>query len=74
MCRAHNDTTTTFYRWRSNFGGVDLSDAKRLKEFERENRDLRKMVTELSLDIRLLEGLNSNNGQPDEAAASSGAP
>ena len=59
VCRAHNVTETTFYRWRSKFGGMDVSDAKRLKELERENSDLKKMVAELSLDNRMLKDLNS---------------
>lgn len=59
VCRAHNVTETTFYRWRSKFGGMDVSDAKRLKELERENSELKKMVAELSLDNRMLKDLNS---------------
>ena len=59
VCRAHNVTETTFYRWRSKFGRVDVSDAKRLKELERENSELKKMVAELSLDNRMLKDLNS---------------
>ena len=59
VCRAHNVTETTFYRWRSKFGGMDVSEAKRLKELERENAELKKMVAELSLDNRMLKELNS---------------
>jgi putative transposase len=59
VCRAHNVTETTFYRWRSKFGGMDVSDAKRLKELERENSELKKIVAELSLDNRMLKDLNS---------------
>ena len=58
VCRAHGGTATTFFRWHSNFGGMDLSDEKRLKELERENAELQKMVAELSLDSRLLKRLN----------------
>ena len=59
VCRAHNVTETTFYRWRSKFGGMDVSDAKRLKELERENSELKRMVAEQALDIRMLKDLNS---------------
>lgn len=59
VCRANNVTETTFYGRRSKFGGMDVSDAKRLKELERENSELKKMVAELSLDNRMLKDLNS---------------
>ncbi len=59
VCRAHNVTETTFYRWRSKFGGMDVSEAKRLKELERENAELKRMVAEQALDIRMLKDLNS---------------
>jgi len=74
VCRAHNVTETTFCRWRSKFGGMDVSDAKRLKELERENSELKKMVAELSLDNRMLKDLNSKNGEPGGATAGSRAP
>lgn len=57
--RLHNITETTFYRWRTKFGGMDVSEAKRLKELERENAELKKMVAEQALDIRMLKDLNS---------------
>jgi len=59
VCRVHNVTETTFYRWRSKFGGMDVSEAKRLKELERENTELKRMVAEQALDIRMLKDLNS---------------
>ena len=59
VCRLHNITEQTFYRWRTKFGGMDVSEAKRLKELERENSELKKMVAEQALDIRMLKELNS---------------
>jgi putative transposase len=59
VCRAHNITETTFYRWRTKFGGMEVSEAKRLRDLERENAELKKMVAELSLDNRMLKDLNS---------------
>ena len=59
VCRRHNVTETTFYRWRSKFGGMDVSEARRLKEFERENAELKRIVADLTLDNRMLRDLNS---------------
>jgi putative transposase len=59
VCRLHNISEQTFYRWRTKFGGMDVSEARRLKELERENAELKKMVADLSLDNRLLKEINS---------------
>ena len=45
-------TETTFYRWRSKYGGMDVPDAKRLKQLDDENRRLKQMVADLSLDLQ----------------------
>jgi len=58
-CREHNVTEQTFYRWRRKYGGMDVSEAKKLKDLERENADLKRMVAEQALDIRALKELNS---------------
>jgi putative transposase len=54
VCRQHNIAEQTLFRWRRKFGGMELSDAKRLRELERENLQLKNMVAELSLDNRML--------------------
>ena len=54
VSRKHNITEQTFYRWRSKFGGMNVSDAKRLRALERENTELKKLVGDLSLDNRML--------------------
>ena len=59
VCRQHNLTETTFYRWRSKFGGMDVSEARRLKELERENAELKRIVADLTLDNRMLRDVNS---------------
>jgi putative transposase len=59
VCRLHNLTETTFYRWRNKFGGMDVSEARRLKELERENAELKRIVADLTLDIRMLKDVNS---------------
>lgn len=55
LCRQHGITETTFSRWRHKYGGLDVSDAKRLKALEDENRRLKKLVAELSLDNAMLK-------------------
>ncbi len=59
LCQEHNITEQTFYRWRRKYGGMEVSEAKKLKDLERENSELKKMVADLSLDIRMLKDLNS---------------
>ena len=54
-------TENTFYRWRKEYGGMDTADAKRLKELEKENGRLKRLVADLSLDIAVLKDVNSKN-------------
>ena len=58
VVREHNITEQTFYRWRRKYGGMEISEAKKLRDLERENSDLKRMVAELSLDNRALKELN----------------
>lgn len=51
----------TYYRWRKEYGGMTTSDAKRLKELEKENARLKKLVADLSLDNAILRDVNSKN-------------
>lgn len=55
LAREHGISTATIYNWRSKFGGMDVSEAKRLKELEDENRRLKQMVAEQALDIQALK-------------------
>jgi putative transposase len=59
LCRKHNCSEQSFYRWKAKYGGMEVSDAKRLKELQRENAELKKMVAEQTLDIRMLKDVNS---------------
>lgn len=55
LCRRHGITETTFHRWRAKYGGLQISDARRLKGLEDENRRLKKLVADLSLDNAMLK-------------------
>lgn len=61
VCRRHGVSEQTFYRWKSKFGGMDVSEAKRLRALEQENAELKKLVAELSLDKRALEAALGKN-------------
>lgn len=52
VCRRLGVTETTFYRWKSKFGGMDVSDARRLKQLEDENRRLKQMVADQALELQ----------------------
>jgi putative transposase len=49
----------SIYRWRAKYGDMDVSDAKKLKSLEDENRRLKKLVADLSLDIQIYKDVNS---------------
>jgi putative transposase len=59
VCRKHNVSEQSFYRWKAKYGGMGISDVKRLKELERENAELKKLVAEQALDIRMLKDVNA---------------
>ena len=55
VCRRHNVTEQTFFRWRNKYGGLDVSDARRLKTLELENARLKRLVGEQALAIDALK-------------------
>lgn len=55
LCRQHGVSRATFYAWRRKFGGMEVADAKRLKQLEDENRRLKSLVADLTLDKQALE-------------------
>ena len=55
LCRQEGVSVSTFYSWRAKYGGMDVSEAQRLKELEDENRRLKQMYAELSLKSQLQE-------------------
>jgi putative transposase len=59
VCRKHGISEATFYKWKAKFGGLEVSDAKRLKALEDENGKLKKLLAEAMLDIAVLKDINS---------------
>jgi len=59
VCRKHGISSATFYKWKAKFGGLDVSDAKRLKALEDENAKLKKLLAETMLDNAILKDINS---------------
>lgn len=57
VCREHNLSEVSFHRWKRQFGQMDLNEARRLKELERENSELKKMLAEALLKNRVLEAV-----------------
>jgi len=55
ICRANNISAQTFYRWKAKFGGMDLKEAQRLRDLERENTELKKLLADQMLKARALE-------------------
>jgi len=58
LCRKHGMANASFYAWRSKYGGMEVSDAKRLKALEDENRRLKSIVADQALDIQMLKDVN----------------
>jgi putative transposase len=61
LLRKHNISQGTFYRWKSVYSGMQVNELKRLKELEKENARLKKLVAEQALDIDILKDVNSKN-------------
>lgn len=59
LCRKHGMSEATFYAWKAKFGGMDVSDAKRLKVLEEENARLKRLLAEAMLDQAALKDLLS---------------
>src|SRR6476660_8920557 len=61
VCRKHGISEPTFYAWKAKFGGMSVSDAKRLKQLEAENAKLKKLLAEAMLDNAVLKDITSRN-------------
>ena len=61
LCRKHGISDATFYKWRSKYGGMEVSDAKKLKGLEEENRKLKKLLAEQVLDNATLKEMLGKN-------------
>lgn len=59
LLRQHGIAEGTFYRWKSKYGGLELSEAKRLKQLEDQNRRLKRLVADQALDIQILKEVAS---------------
>jgi putative transposase len=57
LCRKNGFSQATFYKWRNQFGGMDVAEARRLKELEGENAKLKKLLAEAHLDIHALKSV-----------------
>jgi len=61
ICRKYGVSNATFYKWRSKFGGMEVSDARKLKALEDENRKLKKLLAESMLDVSTLREMLGKN-------------
>lgn len=59
LCRQHGISSATFFNWKAKYGGMEVSDARRLKALEDENRKLKKLLAEAVLDNAMLKDLNA---------------
>ena len=61
LCRRHGVTDATFYKWRAKFGGMEVSDAKKLKALDAENAKLKKLLAEQMTDVSTLKEMLGKN-------------
>jgi putative transposase len=61
LCRKHGIADATFYKWRTKYAGLEVSDVKKLRQLEDENRRLKQMVAEQALDIQALKAVTAKN-------------
>jgi putative transposase len=61
LCRKHGISDATFYKWRSRYSGMEISDARKLKGLEEENRKLKKLLAESMLDVSTLKEMLGKN-------------
>lgn len=61
LCRQNGISDATFYKWRSKFGGMSVSEVARLRQLEAENASLKKIVADQALDIRMLKDVLGKN-------------
>jgi putative transposase len=61
VCRQYGISEQTFYNWRNKYGGMTVSEVQRLKALEQENRQLKRLVADLSLDKQILKDLLGKN-------------
>lgn len=57
LCREHGISPATFYNWKAKYGGLEVSEAQRLKQLEEENRKLKRIVADQAMDLVMLKDL-----------------
>ncbi len=62
LSRRHGISDATFYNWRSRYGGLEVSEVRRMRQLEEENRRLKSIVADQALDIRALKDVLAKNG------------
>jgi putative transposase len=72
VCRKHGVSSATFYKWKAKFGGLDVSDAKRLRSLEDENGRLKRMLADAMLDNAALKDLLGKSGDARRATGGGG--
>jgi putative transposase len=58
VCRRHGISSATFYKWKSKYGGLEVSDARRLRQLEQENERLKKLLADSMLDNAMLKEIS----------------
>ena len=69
LCRKHRISDATFYKWRAKYAGLEVTDVKKLRQLEEENRRLKQMVPEQALDIQALKAVTTKNWQGPRRSA-----
>jgi putative transposase len=62
LCRRQGISDATFYTWRSKYGGLEISEMRRLRQLDEENRRLKSIVADQALDLRALKDVLAKNG------------
>ena len=69
VCAKYNVSEATFYAWKRKFGGMDISDARRLRALKEENARLKRVVADLRVQNHILKEVNAKNGEPGYQAS-----
>ena len=73
LCRKHGISSATFYKWKAKYGGLEVSDARKLRALEDENSKLKKLLAETMLDNAILKDVAAKNGDSRREARCAGS-
>lgn len=73
VCRRHGISSATFYKWKAKFGGLEISDARRLRALEEENVRLKRLLADAMLDNAILKDVAGKNGDARREAGGGGS-